>query len=59
MACGTWDVKMPFTYEYTERMRRLHDAIQESRAITHTEYGRCWVRIMNRLRFRLAYSLPR
>ena len=50
---------MPFSYEYTERMRRLHDEIQASRATTYNAYGRQWVIKMNQLRYRLAYSLPR
>lgn len=48
---------MPYTHDYTLRMRRLHDAIQATRATTTTKYGQRWVRIMNRLRTRLAYSL--
>jgi hypothetical protein len=50
---------MPFSYEYTEKMRRVHDAIQCTRAVTHTHYGRQWVKKMNALRYCLAYSLPR
>jgi len=50
---------MPYAQTYTDRMRMLHDRIQATRATTTTTYGRRWVRIMNRLRTRLAYSLPR
>lgn len=48
---------MPYTLEYALRMRRIHDHIQATRATTTTRYGQRWVRIMNRLRTRLSYSL--
>lgn len=50
---------MPYTIEHIFRMRALHDRIQATRAITTTPRGRQWVRVMNRLRTRLAYALPR
>lgn len=50
---------MPYTADYCRRMRSLHDRIQATRAVTTTDYGRQWVRVMNRLRTRLAYALPR
>ena len=48
---------MPYTIEYTLKMRALHDRIQDKRATTTTAYGRQWVKKMNALRYRLAYSL--
>jgi hypothetical protein len=48
---------MPYTHEYFAKMKRLHDKIQSDRATTTTVYGRQWVKIMNRLRYRMAYSL--
>ena len=48
---------MPYTIEYTLKMRALHDRIQAKRATTLTVYGRLWVKKMNNLRYRLAYSL--
>ena len=48
---------MPYTLEHTMRLRNLHNRIQATRATTTTKYGQQWVKVMNRLRTRLAYSL--
>lgn len=48
---------MPYTIEYTLKMRKLHNKIQDTRATTLTVRGRQWVKKMNNLRYRLAYSL--
>lgn len=40
-----------------DRLRRIHDRIQSTRATTWTRYGQRWVRIMNRLRT-LMHSHP-
>lgn len=50
---------MPYTVEYTAKMRALHSRIQATRATTTTKQGQRWTRVMNRLRTRLAYALPR
>lgn len=50
---------MPYSFAYFARMRAIHDRINATRATTSTPQGRRWVRVMNALRTRLAYGLPR
>lgn len=59
LAASIGDLTMPYTPEYFARMRAVHDRINATRATTTTPHGRRWMRIMNRLRTRLAYALPR
>ena len=50
---------MPYSFTYFRRMLDLHARIQATRATTTSDYGRQWVRVMNSLRYRMAYALPR
>jgi hypothetical protein len=50
---------MPYSIDHYARMRALHDRIHSTRANVLTAYGRQWVKVMNDLRERIGYALPR
>jgi hypothetical protein len=50
---------MPYTQDYIDRANRLERRIYATRSTPRTAYGRHWLGVVNRLRTRLAYALPR